>query len=430
MTPHTVLVLAYYFPPMGLSGVQRIAKFVKYLPDFGWQTHVLTTGPTAYYAHDPSLLEEFHGRDIVVTRTTGSDPNSTLAAKGTMKMPRESVRKALSAISNTLIIPDNKRGWARRAYTVAKELMQTADFDMIFVSGPPFSAMMAGAQLSSETGIPLVVDYRDLWYGNQFHTYPTVWHRQQHQKMEHHVLARASKITCTNRRIKEKLLNTYRHLEFNDVVILPHGYDLDDLRSTQPRPAGDPSTGTAFRLTYTGIFYDVVTPIPMFKAVRKLQQTRPEMRLELHFAGILRDEYKRSAKRMGLDGIVVDHGYLPHRESVQLCQESDALWMMVGHTRNADTISSGKLYEYFGTRKPLLVSVPEGALRKDAERYGAAWLTEPDDVEAIATAISEMYDQWKNRRVVQPDADVVASFDRRTITGDLARVLAGCLRVT
>ena len=153
------------------------------------------------------------------------------------------------------------------------------------------------------------------------------------------------------------------------------------------------------------------------------------MQLELHFAGLLRDQYRRKAKRWGLDDLITDHGYLPHRETVDLLQRSDALWMMVGNARNADTISSGKLYEYFGTRKPLLVSVPKGALHSDAEKYGAAWITAPDDVQAIATAISDMYDQWKAGSLPTPDEEFVQRFDRRQLTGELARVLAGSLRV-
>jgi hypothetical protein len=47
-----VLVIAYYFPPMGMSGVQRTLKFVKYLPKYDWEPTVLTVTPTAYYALD------------------------------------------------------------------------------------------------------------------------------------------------------------------------------------------------------------------------------------------------------------------------------------------------------------------------------------------------------------------------------------------
>ena len=98
--------------------------------------------------------------------------------------------------------------------------------------------------------------------------------------------------------------------------------------------------------------------------------------------------------------------------------------MMVGNCRNADTISSGKLYEYFGTRKPLLVSVPEGALRQDAQRYGAAWITNPDDVPSIAQCIVEMYDQWRAGRLPVPEESEVDRYDRRSLTEQLARTLS------
>lgn len=425
MEQRSVLILAYYFPPMGLSGVQRVSKFVKYLPEVGWIPHVITTGPTAYYAHDPTLLEELDGRGIAIHRTSGTDPNSLLQSKGTVKMPREFIRKALRAVSDTFFIPDNKRGWAKQALSHARELVKQQNFDAIFVSGPPFSSMIAAAKLSSETGIPLVVDYRDLWYGNQFHVYPTPWHAHRHKKLEHYVLTRASRITVTNRRMKERLIATYSHLNFDDVVILPHGFDPEDLPQSIPSRRAD----SAFRLTYSGMFYDVVTPIPFFKAVRKVIATRKDVPIELHFAGLLRDEYRKAAKRLGLSEIVVDHGYCLHRDSVRLLAESDALWMMVGNTRNADTISSAKLYEYMGTGKPLLVSVPHGALRTDAQRYGAAWITEPDDVDAIAQCINEMIDRWKQGTLPKPNQSVVDTFDRKLLTADLARILATAMRI-
>lgn len=428
MAQHSVLVLAYYFPPMGLSGVQRIAKFVKYLPDHGWRPTVIATGPVAYYAHDQSLLDELEACGTEIIRTSGSDPNSLLKDKGTVKMPRERFRKLMGKVSNTFFIPDNKKGWAKQALAVARELCQQRHFDMIFVSGPPFSTMMAGAELSAEFNIPLVLDYRDLWFGNQFHYYLTPWHGHKHKKLEHRTLARASKVTVTNRKIKERLIHTYPHLEFNDVLILPHGYDPADLASVAQR-SQQITPSSAFKLTYAGIFYDVVTPVPFLKAVKRVRKERPDIQLELHFAGLLRDEYRKKARRMKLDDIIVDHGYLEHGDTVRLLTDSDALWMMVGNTKNADTISSGKLYEYFGTRKPLLVSVPEGALKKDAEKYGAAWITEPDDVKAIAAVIIEMYDQWKKGALPRPNEQFVKQFDRYAITGELARVLASSLRV-
>ena len=39
-----ILILAYYFPPIGGGGVQRVVKFVKYLPQFGYKP-IVVTGP-------------------------------------------------------------------------------------------------------------------------------------------------------------------------------------------------------------------------------------------------------------------------------------------------------------------------------------------------------------------------------------------------
>lgn len=421
----SALVFAYYFPPMGLSGVQRVTKFMKYLPDFGWQPHVITTGPVAYYAHDPSLLEELDGRDVVIHRTQGADINAKLKDKGTVAMPREFFRKILRKASDTFYVPDNKKAWSKQALALGRELVQQHEFDVIFVSGPPFSTMTAAATLSNETGIPLVVDYRDLWFGNQFHFYPTFWHTHKHQQLERDVLRVASRITVTNRRIKEHLIRRHDFLTSEEVVIIPHGYDPADLVGHERQRRNDGK----FRLTYSGIFYDIVTPIPFFKAVKRVRSQRPDIPLDLHFVGLLRDEYRKAAQRMGIADIITDHGYCPHRDAVSMLLESDALWMMVGKTRNADTISSAKLYEYFGTRKPLLVSVPDGALRKDAERYGASWITDPKDVEAISTGIIEMYEHFKRGSLPAANTSVVDGFNRITLTEQLAKQFAMSTRV-
>ncbi len=435
MTNHNVLVMAYYFPPMGLSGVQRVAKFVKYLPDFGWHPYVVTTGPTLYYAKDESLMDEVAESGATIFRTEPSARMKKLLESGTVKMPRERLRRTASRLSSAFFIPDNKQGWARKALQLAREVVASVAIDVIFVSGPPFSTMMAGAQLSAETGIPLVLDYRDLWLGNQFHSYPTLWHENRHKALEHATLSRASRITVTNRRIKERMINNYPHLDFRDVVIIPHGWDEADFATAAPLsnlitddPSGDVSS-RPLRITYTGTFYDVITPVPFFKALKKLRKERPDVSVQLHVAGMLRDEYKNKARRMKLDDAIVDHGYLPHPQSVQLLLESDVLWITVGNTRNADTISSAKLYEYFGTRKPLLASVPEGALRKDAQRYGAAWITEPDDVQGIMQAIIDLHERWRQGAFPIANEEFVMQHRRKTLTGELARTLATSLRV-
>src|SRR5688572_8773622 len=53
-----VLIIAYYWPPSGGSGVQRWLKFVKYLPQFGWTPYVFTPENPSFAIKDESLLKD------------------------------------------------------------------------------------------------------------------------------------------------------------------------------------------------------------------------------------------------------------------------------------------------------------------------------------------------------------------------------------
>ena len=74
MTPRTVLLITYYYPPSGGPGVQRALKFSKYLPDLGWRVVVLTVDPSSasYPDLDPTLAEEVPG-SVRVERTRAWD---------------------------------------------------------------------------------------------------------------------------------------------------------------------------------------------------------------------------------------------------------------------------------------------------------------------------------------------------------------------
>ena len=56
-SPRRALVIAYFFPPLGGAGVQRTLKFVKYLPEFGWNATVVSTR-SRMYPRDTELVRE------------------------------------------------------------------------------------------------------------------------------------------------------------------------------------------------------------------------------------------------------------------------------------------------------------------------------------------------------------------------------------
>ena len=413
------LVIAYYFPPMGLSGVQRTLKFTKFMSRFNWEPTVLTAGNTGYYAHDKRMLQEAENANIRIVRTDALDINSLLAPLGTVGMPKEIFRKFLSKLSKTFFIPDNKKSWAEKAFQTASELLEKEDFDVIFVTIPPFSSFMTAARLKKKFDIPVIVDYRDLWYGNQFAFYPTPYHKHMHKKLEYACLRASDKVIVINRKIKEKLLTTYKFLTFEDILILPHGFDQEELDSITPLPRDR----NKIMLTYAGIFYEFITPKYFLKAFKQLSIERPDIaaNFELHFVGHLRRENQKLINELALKEFVFEHGYLDHEESLRRILASDVLWMMIGNAPNADTISTGKLFEYFGARKPILVCVPEGVAKQAAKEYGGSIITKPDDIEEIKNALIKIYELYKIKSLPAPNEEFVLKHDRLALTEQLTK---------
>lgn len=412
-----VLIIAYYFPPMGLSGVQRVLKFAKYMKQYNWEPTIITADKTAYFAHDESLLEET--KDMRVIRTAGKDPNSRLAKSGTVKMPSEVIRKTFNRLSQTFFIPDNKKGWATQAKKTAQELLAKEQFDVIFVSGPPFSSFIVAAELKKEFNLPLFIDYRDLWVDNHFAFYPTPMHRLSHKKKEYRVLRTAEKITVINRKIKEKLLKTYKFLTFEDVVIIPHGYDPADFESVDFKP----KMNKKLVLTYAGIFYEFITPKFFFEAFKKLQFERPDIaeNYELHFVGHLNSTNLALVNKMGLLKYVKNHGYMTHAETIKKIMASDVLWAMVGKKKNSDTVSLSKLFEYFGAKKPIIACVPDGAAKTAAQEYGASFIVDPEDVDAIKDTLIKVHQLYKEGRLPLPKEEFIKKHDRSILTEQLTK---------
>jgi hypothetical protein len=414
-----VLVIAYYFPPMGLSGVQRTLKFVKYLKNYNWEPTVITTGDVGYFAHDEYLNKELDETNVRVIRVAGRDPNSLLSKFGTIKLPREIFRKVFNKLSQTFYIPDNKINWAKKAFAKTEEILKEENFDAIFVTGPPFSSFHVFSPIKKNYRISLIIDYRDLWYQSYFSFYPTPFHGSMHKKMEYNVLKAADRIIVTNRQIKEKLLNTYQFLTFNDVVIITHGFDPDDFEKAPVIPKHN----KRMILTYSGIFMVYNTPEYFLKAFKKISVEHPEIakNIELHFVGFLRKENQRLVRKLNLQEFVYDYGYVDHQHAVSKILSSDVLWMMVGNRKNIYAILPGKVYEYIGAKKPIIACVPDGAAKTAVQEYPASYICEPDNVDEIKNTILKVYEHYKSSKFSYPEDDYYTKFRRDFLTEKLSK---------
>ncbi len=269
-----------------------------------------------------------------------------------------------------------------------------------------------------------MLDLRDDWLGNPRHHYPTPAHRAAHARLERWAFTQAAGISVISEAMAEAVRARHPDLAAR-VRVIPQGFDLADFDpAIQPVPDG------TFRLLYTGMFYDAQRPDPFLRGLRRFLDHTPTARVEATFAGHVPDHFAVLVSELGLQHSVRFVGYRPHHEVAQLQQRADVLWMTVGRRAGAEGISTGKLYEYLGTRRPILGLVPEGTARATLRAYGAAWIAEPDDEPAIAAAINSAWQAWRTDALPVPRADVVAAHDRRAIAGAVARWLDALERST
>ena len=411
---------------MGLSGVQRTLKFVKYLPQFGWKPIVLTTPvDTPYYAFDDSLLEELdeeiRSGKVIIYRTE-ADPSLKRAQKTgkLLKLPRQAWQKLRTKIVQIFRQPDSRIGWKPIALQKAEEIFANHQIDAIFSTAPPYTDFLIARDLKDKFTVPYLMDYRDGWVDNPvLNFYLTPWHKKKARKIEYEAIRASDAITTANRKMKEVLLSNYFFLDWNDVSILPHGFDPADIEKAKLF-APDLVRADTFRITYSGAFYVGRSPKSILEAAKQAIAEVPELGgcLELNFIGLLQKEYTKLIRKYKLENNVTEHGYLPHTETVAQLLASDVLWM----TMSDDLSAPGKLYEYFGTRKPILGLVPkESHAEKMLKDYGNATITEPDDVAAIKEALLMYYRLWKEWKLpVADNEEFLKKYDRQFLSKELA----------
>ena len=423
-----VLVLAYYFPPLGLSGVQRITKFVKYLPENGWLPHVISSRPYSYFAFDSSLIREIP-EEVIVTRTRSLDPTRWRIRRGTVGIPSANSHGRLRAISNRLFVPDNKILWIPFARRAAESALSKHKFDAIFSTAPPYSSHTLAVELGERFSLPVVTDFRDNWVGNPRVVYAGERQKERHERLEADVLRRSRRVVAINKYIARDL--TLRSgLAGDRFSVIEQGYDPEDfLVRTR-------SSDSHVTFVYSGVFYDAQKPDAFLHGLAKARSSSEIVRNQTRavFVGLVPDYFSEMVGSLNLIDVVKHTGYLSHDSALAELRRADVPWMTIGHQPGEEQISTGKLAEYVGTRNPILGLVPGGAASDLLNEYGDSVVVDPDDIDATAGAIVALTDRVLTTRHKENPGNslvnqsVVQRLDRRNLTRSLAHILESVTR--
>ncbi len=405
---------------MGMGGVQRTLKFAKYLLNYNWQPIVLTINPKKYFAVDEYLLNEAINSGIIIERTGNGELN---LSKIVTRVPKEKFRKLRSRIAQMFFIPDTKIFWKRKALKKIDSIWDKYNgFDLVFATAPPYTDFLIGQEVKWKYKIPLVIDYRDAWVDSPvLNFYPTPLHRKANEKLERKVIKDSNIVITTNRRVKEMIIRRYENINYNDVKIFSHGYDEEDFEIAKGKKL--PLTNK-MRVTYSGSFY-TRNPKFYFNAIRNLFDKYPETRgkVEFLFLGIFTKELINLAKHLNIQDSLNLPGYVNHSECVKYLLSSDILFLLVSRGENEDAAMPGKVGEYIGSRKNIIACIPEGVTKKLLEKYNAIRFIPDETPELISDTIFEYFKLWLKNEMPEANEEMVRLYNRKNITGELAKEL-------
>lgn len=440
-----VLAVACNFPPDAAVGTMRTLRLVQHLDDAGWRVDVLTLDPAGFRpgtVSDSALLARVPP-DVTVLRARPTRPlerltarlkgrrNTALpapepaapagaAAAATLKAspgPFSDLRRAITA---ALTLPDREISWLIPAVRAARRHARHAPPDVVYSSGPPFTAHLVGYLAAKLSGAPWVADFRDPWARAPWREDRFEFERRAWAVFERFVATRATAVVFATTTNRDDFARTYGPQVASRFVVVPNGCDPRDFDGIAPSAARD----GRFVMLHAGSLYGARNPAGLFRAVaaavRSGDVDPATFRLRfLGRIGISTVDLPALARELGLAGVVEFVSHVPRRDSLQEMVDASALLIVQPVT----TVSiPAKLYEYMAAGRPILaLAEPGGETAALVERSRAGVAVLAEDEAAIAAGLASVVRLARagftpvDRRIY--DGDVRASELREILHG-------------
>ncbi|TXE11005.1 glycosyltransferase family 4 protein [Algoriphagus aquimarinus] len=419
-----VLIITYYWPPSGGSGVQRWLKFAKYLPEAGWEPVIFTPENPDFDLKDESLEKEI-STNLEVMKFPIWEPYQLLdrirgkkeSHPGRVLEQKEQsfIEKAAIWLRANLMVPDPRVFWVKPSVKFLTELVEKGQFDAVITTGPPHSMHLIGRDLKRKTGVFWLADFRDPWSQWEFLDKLPMQNRvrDKHKKMEQEVLNEADVVTTISPTFQHDL----EQVANRKINLITNGFDDTDI--PEGFSVGEKKAGS-LHLVYTGIIDSIRNPMPLLKAMRE-EFSKEKGDVKFTFVGRVSDQVRGEiAADSWLSTHVHFAGYVSHQEVFGFYEKADALALILTSTKNAKGNIPGKLFEYMATTLPILaLGDPEGDSAKILKEAEAGQVFSHSDHVAIQVSLRRLFE----RSGKAESARGIDQYSRRNLSVQLAKLL-------
>ena len=428
----TVLMICHAFPPTGGSGVQRSAKFAKYLPNFGWRPIVWTADAVDGLPSDPTLSTDLPREVTVHAHRAGGGVQAFRRSLRGFLGPGEGarLRSAASQVARAIDwrlqswlasapFPDDCAAWARRSLKPLEKLIDANGIELLYSTFSPASNHLLALELKSRTAVPWVADFRDLWTDDYRYREPSPKRRADHRRLEREILETADVVVGVTA-TQTEILATRVPGDPEKFFTITNGFDPADFEESVVAPDVHRDE---FVLAYVGRLDAQRTNPALWEAfasfAARLGSDRARVRVRL--MGHVNATAKERIGSAGLRCEFLD--YAPHHEAIRTMREADALLLIAPFGPNCETVIAAKVFEYLAARRPIVLVGPRGGECERIVRSCRAGVTAPFEATSIAATLARVFDAWKvGRPLAGCDPSRLGIFSRVELTRSLASI--------
>jgi len=414
-----VLIITYYWPPAGGSGVQRWLKFVKYLQEYGIEPVVYTVDNTRYPIEDKTLLDEVP-ENIKVLKHSIWEPTDLLfwKKKKSQKSGISNLSKNsfLSFIRGNFFIPDPKVFWVNSSVKFLQEYLNSNKVNVIISTGPPHSMHLIAQKLHKKNKLKWIADFRDPWtdlyYNKDFNE--RSFAKKKNKILEKSVLKNADCVLTVSESLKKQFsINASR------VEVITNGFDKEI------RSAEDTVLDEMFTISYIGLLPKQSNPKLFFKVLQELCSQNEDFKndLKLNFIGDISDDVRVEVLKNKLEENTNFKGYVDHKKAIEYQNKAQVLLLLIPNIEKSKGILTGKLFEYLIAKRPILAIGPEdGDLAEIIKETHSGTLIDFSNHEKLSSEILKFYHQYKNGNL-KVNSKNIGKYHRKELTKKLAFII-------
>ena len=414
-----VLIITYYWPPAGGSGVQRWLKFVKYLQEYGIEPVVYTVDNARYLKEDKTLLDDVP-RNTKVLKHSIWEPTDLLfwKKKKSQKSGISNINqnRFLSFIRGNFFIPDPKVFWVNSSVKFLQKYLNSNKVDAIISTGPPHSMHLIAQKLHKKNKLKWIADFRDPWtdlyYNKDFSEQSFA--KKKYKILEKSVLKNADCVLTVSESLKEQFSINARRVE-----VITNGYD------NETRSAEDTVLDKLFTISYIGLLPKQSNPKLFFKVLQELCSQNEDFKndLKLNFIGDISDDVRVEVLKNNLEKNTSFKGYVDHEKAIEFQNKAQVLLLLIPNIEKSKGILTGKLFEYLIAKRPILAIGPEdGDLAEILKETDSGILIDFSNREQLSSEILKFYHQYKNGNL-KVNSKNIGKYHRKELTKKLAFII-------